>query len=284
VATVAAVEIVGAVPVLVDIDPRTYTLAPSLIEAALTPRTKAIIPVHLYGHPADLQPILATAQAFGLQVIEDCAQAHGAEYHGKRVGSFGDAAAFSFYPTKNLGAVGDAGMVLCSRAEVARAARLLRQYGWKLKHVSEQPGYNMRLDELQAAILRVKLKYLDQDNRARRRIAERYSGSLKSTTLLTPTEDSGVIHSYHQYVIRHPERDQLRRYLADHAVGTNIHYPVPIHLQPAYRDRVALPGIPTNTEQVALEILSLPMYPTLGEAAVDYIIDTLGSWLAQRPN
>ena len=266
VATVAAIELAGATPVLVDIEPDSFTLDPAKLKAALTPRTKAIIPVHLYGQPADLDPIIALARAHGLRVIEDCAQAHGATYAGGRVGAKGDIGCFSFYPTKNLGALGDGGMAVTDNAELARQMRLLREYGWAERYVSHVRGWNSRLDEIQAAVLRVKLRYLDEDNRARARIAAAYAASLAGLGLVLPACRASATHVYHLYVVRSQYRDALRSSLRSQGVGTLVHYPVPVHLQPAYEGRLAGREDLAETERAAHEVLSLPMYPQLTEA------------------
>ena len=279
VATVVAIELTGATPVLVDIDPITYTLDPAKLEAAITPRTKAIIPVHLYGGAADLDPILKIARGRGLKVIEDCAQAHGALYHQRRVGSWGDVACFSFYPTKNLGAIGDGGLVITHDQAIAHRLDLLRQYGWRERYVSEIAGWNTRLDELQAAILRVKLHYLDADNDRRRRIAALYDEMLFGM-VTTPIELPGTQHVYHLYVIRHSQRDTLAQFLHGKGIGTAIHYPVPIHLQPAYRGRLGDTGSLPETEKAAREILSLPMYPELEESAAKTVANAIREFVA----
>jgi len=264
VATVAAIELCGATPVLVDISPETYTLDPDQIRQAATQKTKAIIPVHLYGHPADMDRIVPLAHDLDLFVIEDCAQSHGALFHDKKTGSLGDISAFSFYPTKNLGAIGDGGMVLTDDPDLANRVSLLRQYGWKEKAISTVSGMNSRLDEIQAAILRVKLRYLDNDNIRRREIASIYQQSLQSKDLILPSEAQRSFHVYHQYVIRSPGRDSLKTYLAAHGVETLIHYPVPVHLQPAYKDRLDNGHI-LRTPTICNEILSLPMNPYMRE-------------------
>ncbi len=264
VATVAAIELSGATPVLVDISPDTYTLDPDQLQKVITSKTKAILPVHLYGHPADMDRIVPIAEEHDLSVIEDCAQSHGALLHGRKTGSMGDIAAFSFYPTKNLGAIGDGGMVVTDDADLAEKVRLLRQYGWKERNRSIIPGMNSRLDEMQAAILRVKLQYLDQENTKRREIARVYGHMLPSEDLVLPSEADSIVHVYHQYVIRTPVRDSLKSYLADHGAETSIHYPVPVHLQPAYRGRISNQQIP-RTETICGEILSLPMHPCMEE-------------------
>ncbi len=277
VATVAAIELAGATPVLVDIDPDFFTLDPNKLEEAITPRTKAILPVHIYGQPADLTAIMAIARKHGLYVIEDCSQAHGATLGGKRVGSFGDMSCFSFYPTKNLGALGDAGAVVTNNAELAEKARLLREYGWAERYISSVNGWNSRLDELQAAVLRVKLKYLDSDNAARANIAKLYNGGLADIGLVLPTTREGAEHVYHLYVVRCKNREALFDYLNLKDIGVAIHYPVPVHLQFAYT-RLAHKNL-YETERAASEVLSIPMYPELSEDMVRYIIETIGDFL-----
>lgn len=273
VATVSAIEMAGAIPVLVDIDPVRYTIDPSKIKAAITPRTKALIPVHIYGQPADLDPILAIAKEHGLKVIEDCAQCVGAMYKGRRTGSIGDISCFSFYPTKNLGAIGDGGMVLSNSDELAGRAGLVRQYGWAQRYISDIPGVNTRLDEMQAAILRVKLPYLDADNAARRKLAAAYGAGLARAAGLTlPAADPG--HVYHLYVARSPERDRLMAHLKAKGIGPMIHYPVPVHLQPAYSKRFASAKL-GETERAAREVISLPMYPELTGAEVKQVVGAL---------
>ena len=256
VATVAAIELCGAAPVLLDIDLHTYTMDPNQIESAITERTGAIIPVHLYGHPADMESIVAIARRHGLRVIEDCAQSHGGVYKGHKMGAWGDIAAFSFYPTKNLGAIGDGGIVVTDDPELAERARLLREYGWCQRYISELPGLNSRLDELQAAILRVKLCYLDQENRRRQALSRLYDDGLSTTSLVLPQSAPGAHHVYHQYVVRSKQRDALREFLQTRGIGTLVHYPVPIHCQPAYQARIRCAGSLVNTERAAEEILS----------------------------
>ncbi len=275
VATVAAIELAGARPVFVDIDPLSYTMAPDQVEARITARTRAIVPVHLYGQAADLDPILEIARRHGLTVIEDCAQAHGAEYKGRRVGSFGQVACFSFYPTKNLGAYGDGGMVVTNDRELAQKIRQLRQYGWEKRYISSVRGLNSRLDEIQAAILRVKLRHLADWNEARRARARLYNELLAGSGVVPPIERGYGRHVYHLYVVRCPYRDALKDYLAEHGVGTAIHYPVPIHLQGAYRDLGYRRGDFPVAEACANEVLSLPMYPELREDEVREV----GKWV-----
>jgi dTDP-4-amino-4,6-dideoxygalactose transaminase len=266
VATVAAVELTGAVPVLVDIDAATFTIDCNALEDAVRRGwgvpLKAIVAVHLYGHPADMPAILTIAERNGLAVIEDCAQAHGASIGGKQIGAWGDAAAFSFYPTKNLGALGDGGAVAINDPSLAARVRSLREYGWRDRYVSDEPGLNSRLDELQAAILRIKLRYLDGENARRRALAAVYEEILAGTEIGLPQCAAGAVHVYHQYVIRTRGRDELRARLDAQGVGTAIHYPVPVHMQPAYRGRVRC-GALDRTEAAVREILSLPMYPEL---------------------
>ncbi len=263
VATVAAIEMAGAAPVFVDISPSDFTMDPGRLEAAVTPRTRAVIPVHIYGQTADMPAIMKIARRRGLKVIEDCAQAHGAECGGGKAGSFGDMACFSFYPTKNLGAIGDGGMLVSNDDALAARARSVRQYGWTRRYVSDIPGINSRLDEIQAAILRVKLRYLDADNAARRRFAAAYGQGLAGTGLVLPSAVKGRKHVFHLYVVRSARRDELCAHLKEKGVGALVHYPVPVHLQPAY-SRFPSSGL-AETEKAAGEILSLPMYPELPE-------------------
>ena len=274
VATVAAIELAGATPVLVDIDPDFYTIDPEKIESAITSNTKAIIPVHIYGQPANMVPILKIARKNRLYVIEDCAQAHGATYQGKRVGSIGDIGCFSFYPTKNLGALGDGGMVVTNDEKLAKKAKLLREYGWAERYVSHIAGWNTRLDEIQAAILRVKLKHLDDDNSKREHIAEVYNKELGYIDIILPKQRKDSTHVYHLYVIRAERRDALLSFLREKGIGASIHYPEPVHLQPAYRHLQARDKLP-ETEKIAKEIISLPIYPELSESDIQTTIKTI---------
>ena len=277
VATAAAIEMAGAVPVFVDID-RTFTMDPESLARTLEQAgpIHAIIAVHLYGHPANLEFILPMAAKFGIPVVEDCAQAHGAMLADRPVGSWGDAAAFSFYPTKNLGCLGDGGMVSSKNSSVAARLRALRQYGWNNDRVSDMPGINSRLDEIQAAFLRLRLRYLDEGNRRRSEIAAAYTQGLSNTGLTLPNVRPGNTHVYHQYVVRHPDREGLKARLAALGISTNIHYPLPVHAHPAYlgRCRIAPTGLQA-TEAAAREILSLPMYPELSHAGVAEVIDAV---------
>jgi dTDP-4-amino-4,6-dideoxygalactose transaminase len=275
VATVSAIELCGATPVMVDIEPDYFTIDPDKVRTAITARTKAIIPVHLYGQSADLGAILDLANRAGLRVIEDCAQAHGAAYRGKRVGSFGDLGCFSFYPTKNLGALGDGGMVVTKDARLAEKLRLLREYGWAERYVSHSVGFNSRLDELQAAMLRCKLPHLDADNAARARHAGFYDRMLGETSLALPRRREGATHVFHLYVLRTPMRDRLLHHLRKEGVGALVHYPVPVHLQPAYRHYGRGEGSLPGTERAAHEILSLPMYPELTETELATAVKAL---------
>jgi dTDP-4-amino-4,6-dideoxygalactose transaminase len=249
--------------------------------AAPPGRIAAIIPVHLYGQPADLAAIAELARRHGARIIEDCAQCHGALFAERRAGSFGDLAAFSFYPTKNLGAFGDGGMVVTSDHHLAERLRELREYGWRERYVSHIAGTNSRLDELQAAALRVKLAALDADNARRVAIADAYDAGLSGLPLALPARRAGASHVFHQYVVRAAERDALRDALRRHGIGTNIHYPVPVHLQPAYRGRVALDsrGL-RESERAAREVLSLPMFPQLDDEASARVIAGLRAALA----
>jgi dTDP-4-amino-4,6-dideoxygalactose transaminase len=278
VATVCAIELAGATPVFVDIDPVAYTVNPELVRSRITSRTKAIIAVHLYGHPADLDALGTIARETGVHLVEDCAQAHGATYRGRRVGSVGVVGCFSFYPTKNLGALGDGGMLVTSNPSVAARARQFREYGWVDRYVSSTVGTNSRLDELQAAVLRVKLPYLDHDNAARRGIAARYDDALASTGLTLPRARGEIEHAYHLYVVRSPERDRLLADLQARNVGALVHYPVPVHLQPAYRGRITGADALPETEKAAREVISLPMYPELPAADVTRVIEELRTW------
>ncbi len=265
VATWLAVSKAGATVVPVEPDERTYNLDPGRIDAAITPKTKAVLPVHLYGQPADMDPINDIARRHGLKLIEDAAQAHGARYRDRCVGGLGDAAGWSFYPTKNLGAYGDAGAVTTDDDEIAARVRLLRNYGSKSKYYNEEKGINSRLDELQAALLRVRLKHLDEWNSRRARIAARYLDELREADLMLPGVCEGADPVWHLFVLRSKRRDELQRYLKSKGVNTLVHYPVPPHLQKAYRDSV-FPGPYPITEAIHHEALSLPMGPHLSDA------------------
>jgi dTDP-4-amino-4,6-dideoxygalactose transaminase len=275
IATVLPISYVGAMPVLVDADPQTYNIDVSKLEEAITPRTKAIIPVYLYGQPADMDPIIEIAQKHGLKVIEDACQAHGARYKGRRAGSLGHATAFSFYPAKNLGAYGDGGIVVTDDEHVARSVRMLRDYGQRKKHDHLVRGFNRRLDTLQAAVLRVKLGYLDDWNDARRQHAEQYDQLLASSPLVLPLEADYAESVYHLYVVRTDNRDVLRSYLHERGISTGIHYPIPIHLQPACQELGYQRGDFPVSERCAEQVLSLPMYPELTPEFIDYVVETI---------
>ncbi len=287
VATAEAISVVGARPVLVDVDPQLYTLYPAAFEAAIVPRTRAVIPVHLYGHPSDMEAVARIARRHRLAVLEDACQAHGAEYQGIRVGSLGDAAAFSFYPAKNLGAYGDGGAMTTGRTELAEAVRLLRDHGQTQRYTHELVGYNSRLDELQAAILSVKLRHLDAWNARRRQMAhlyQEYLADLEAEGLaVLPTEAPWGRHVYHLYVIQVEKdaRDPLVAHLQRHGVGVQVHYPIPIHLQPAYAHLGHGPGSLPVTEQVARRIVSLPMFPHITQSEVEHVCCLLREFLME---
>jgi dTDP-4-amino-4,6-dideoxygalactose transaminase len=278
VATVAAVELVGATPVFVDIETGSYLMDPRQIEAAMSPRTKAILPVHLYGRPANLPAIVKIARKHGLRLIEDCAQSHGASLNGVKTGAWGDMAAFSFYPTKNLGALGDGGLVVARDSHLSEQVRQLREYGWKQRYVSDQPGMNSRLDEMQAAILRVKLRHLNHDNERREQLAQVYLDALNGSCLRLPAGAPEGVHAWHLFVVAHQHRDELLAFLRERGIGTGIHYPVPVHLQPAYRHRLSLRLPVPNTEKAAVQVLSLPLYPELPVESAERVAHAVLEW------
>ena len=275
VATVAAIEAAGASPVLVDVDPATFTINAHQLEGVLSSKTKAIIVVHLYGQSADLELIRAFCNKNNLWLLEDVSQAHGATWKGNRLGSIGDIACFSCYPTKNLGALGDAGLITTNNLELAKRVRMIREYGWANRYVSDLSGRNSRLDEIQAAILRVKLRYLDSDNDKRREIAARYEQGLKLLPMVLPIINPSCESVYHLYVIKTKFRDSLKEYLAQKGIETIIHYPLPVHLQPAYKNRIRTSDSLAVTENLAYEILSLPMYPELELSSVERVISEI---------
>ena len=277
VATWLAVTQCGAVPVPVEVCADTYQLDPTGLAEAITPRCRAIVPVHLYGIPADLDPILAAASAQGVPVIEDAAQAHGARYRGRPIGAHAAAASWSFYPGKNLGAFGDAGAVTTNDAELAARLRRLRNYGSSVRYVHEERGFNSRLDPIQAAILRVKLSHLDAWNARRREIAARYQRELFGTGLVLPTVTAGAESSWHLFPVRHPRRDALLAALTASGVETLIHYPIPPHLQRAYADLGYTRGAFPIAEETADTVLSLPIGPAMADAQVDAVIEALRS-------
>ena len=281
IATAAAATFAGACPVLVDVDPATYNLDVGQVEAAITPRTKAIIPVHLYGLPAEMDAILRLADRHALVVIEDACQAHGACYKGRRVGSLGHAAAFSFYPTKNLGGCGDAGMLVTNDAGVAEKVRAMRNCGQRQKYYHELPPFNHRMDTIQAAALRVKLRYLDGWIAARRRNAALYTELLAGSGVVAPGASPGATHVYHLYVIRTPQRDALQAYLREQGIATAVHYPIPIHMQPFYAGIGFRRGQFPVTEHLCGEILSLPMFPEMTEEQIKYVADRVRGFGAE---
>jgi dTDP-4-amino-4,6-dideoxygalactose transaminase len=280
VATVAAIEQGGFVPILADIEPCHHTMCPESTLDCLKiakdhgVKPRALLPVHLYGHPANLSDIMQIAKDNNLLLIEDCSQAHGAMYEGKAVGTFGDAAAWSLYPTKNLAALGDAGVVFSRDEDIQHKAKLLRQYGWKSRNMSLIPGVNSRLDEIQAAILRVRLRYLNATTASRQRIAETYDRGLKHLGIC-PTVAENAKHVWHQYVITPSNRDAMQKVLANHSISTMIHYPTPIHQQPAYANRTLTARKMTNTLRSAATVLSLPMYPELNDSDVSRVVSSI---------
>jgi len=278
VATVAAIVNAGATPVLVDINAQTFTMDPEACARAITARTRAVVPVHLYGHPADMPAIMAVAGQHGLRVVEDCAQAHGARCEGRLVGTWGDCGAFSFYPTKNLGALGDGGAVVTNDSGVAARVRMLREYGWRERYISAEHGTNSRLDELQAALLRVKLRHVEAWNAARRAHAAQYAAQLRGVE--APGERTGCMHVYHLYVVRAPGRDALAAHLQAQGIGTARHYPAPVHQQPAYR-HLHTQALPV-TEAVSRDILTLPMFPELREDDIAAVCRAVAAFYAER--
>jgi dTDP-4-amino-4,6-dideoxygalactose transaminase len=275
VATALAISATGASPVLVDVDPATYLMDRGGVEQAITPRTRAIMPVHLYGHPVDIDPLVELAEEHGLVVIEDACQAHGALYRGRRAGSLSHAAAFSFYPGKNLGAYGDGGMLVTNSDQLADFAGLARDYGQRVKYHHVLRGYNRRLDTIQAAVLRVKLRYLDSWNEARSRHAALYERLLADSGITTPSEADWARSSWHLYVVRVDRRDELREHLAARRIATGIHYPIPIHRQPAYEDLGYGDGSFPVTERCSAEVLSLPMYPELTPKLIERVVEAI---------
>jgi len=278
VATVAAIEQIGAIPVFADIEPVTRCINPALISALVSPATRAIVPVHIYGQPASMHEIMAVASTYNLIVVEDCAQTHGAAIDGKKVGSFGDAAAFSFYPTKNLGAFGDGGAVVTDNRDIADKCRSLREYGWKSRYISDCQGVNSRLDELQAAILRVKLSFLESGNRMRRSIAKRYTEAMRCTSLTPPADVVGCLHAMHLYVAETSDRERFQLFLQNNGIASARHYPLPVHLQPAYKGRIRGASSLPVTGKLYDRIITLPMFPELEEHQVEKICTVLKKW------
>lgn len=271
VATSWATSYIGARPVYVDIDDATFNLNPTLVEKAITPRTRALLPVHLYGHPVDLDPLLAIARKHNLPLVEDAAQAHGAEYKGKRIGTFGVSSCFSFYPGKNLGAYGEGGALVTNDAAAAARARALREHGSTKRYYHDEVGFNYRMEGIQGAVLGVKLKHLDTWTRERRRVAHRYHELLADTPLQLPREADYAHSAYHLYVVRHPERDKLKAHLEANRIGCALHYPLPLHLQKCYAQLGYKAGDFPVAEKAASECLSLPIYPELTNAQVERV-------------
>ncbi len=282
IATVEAIAMVGATPVFVDIEPDTYTLDSRQLEQVCTERTRAIIPVHLYGHPVDMQPVLDFAQKYGLRVIEDASQAHGATYNGRRVGGLGDIGCFSLYYSKNLGAYGEAGICVTGDNLLAERLRLLRDHGSRVRYQHEVMGTNGRLDELQAAVLQVKLPHLEQWNEARRTLAQLYDEQLRDVVETVPVIRPWAQHVYYVYVVQVPERDQFRQLLQQKGIGTGIHYPLPVHLQPASASYGYKRGMLPVTEAAAERIVSLPMYPEMTREQCEYVIQAVKSSVTSR--
>ncbi len=278
IATVLAVTYVGAKPVFVEPDIRTFNINPTLIEAAVTEKTKAIMPVHLYGQACDMDLIMAIAKKYGLKVVEDCAQAHGATYKGQKVGTFGDAAGFSFYPGKNLGALGDAGAVVTNNKELADKIRALGNYGSDYKYHHIYKGNNSRLDEMQAAFLAAKLPYLDKMNDERRRIARIYTEGISNSKVILPYIEKDCVPVWHIYGIRCAERDALEKYLNNLGIGTNKHYPIPIHLQECYKDLYISQGMLPIAEEISKTELSIPMYYGMTDEEIQYVIDAINTF------
>jgi dTDP-4-amino-4,6-dideoxygalactose transaminase len=277
VATVAAIHYTGATPVFVDIDPVSYTMDPGLLERAITARTKAIVPVHLYGQPADMDPILEIARRHGKIVVEDAAQAHGTEYKNRRAGSLGDIGCFSFYPGKNLGAYGEAGAIVTNNPEFARNIRALRDWGQSRRYYHDLRGFNYRMEAMQGAILRVKLRHLERWTEARRCNARLYREALANAGIGLPAEAPHSRHVYHVFAVRTSGRDAMVRNLADAGVQAGIHYPIPVHLQPAYTETRYKEGDFPVSEQIAKEVLSLPMFPEMTKAQIDTVVGIIVS-------
>jgi len=278
-ATVAAVVQAGATPVFVDIEPEYFTIDVSAVDAACTERTKAVIAVHLYGQAADLDGLTAIARRRRISLIEDCAQAGGASHRGRKLGTIGDIGCYSFFPTKNIGAIGDGGALACSNAELAARLRRLRQYGWDENRISLEAGMNSRLDELQAAILRVKLRHVDADNAERRRQAAFYRAALSSLPLELPAERASAQHVYHLFVVRSNERNALIQHLKRNEIAAGIHYETPNHLMPAFRSGLRLP----RTDKIAGEIVSLPLFPGLEERSLERVVSAIAGFFENRP-
>jgi len=274
VATVAAIEQIGAIPVFADINPITRCIEPEKIPPLISNKTKAILPVHIYGQPAPMEEICLIAEENNLKVIEDCAQAHGAEIKGRKVGTFGDASAFSFYPTKNLGAIGDGGAIVTNSGKIEEKVRNLHQYGWKERYISYIQGTNSRLDEIQAAILRIKLSHLTKDNELRRKISDYYREVLDGKNIIVPAKIENTLHSMHLFVVECEDREKLQNFMMQNGIGTSIHYPKAIHQQPAYEGRIRGSSL-YYTEKLYKRILTLPLYPEMSDNQIERVCKAL---------
>lgn len=281
VATSWAISYVGAKPVYADIEDATFNLDPKLVERAMTPRTKAIMPVHLYGHPFDIDPLLAIARKHSLPLVEDAAQAHAARYKGRMVGTFGEISCYSFYPGKNLGACGEGGALLTNNAAFAARARSLREHGSTVRYYHDEVGFNYRMEGIQGAVLGIKLKHLDKWTAERRRVAARYNELLANTPLQLPREAGYAESAYHLYVVRHPRRDDLKKHLEANKVGCALHYPLPLHLQKCYASLGYKQGDFPVTEKAARECLSLPIYPELTDAQIQRVVSVIKEFFAK---
>ena len=281
VATSWAISYVGATPVYVDIDDATFNLDPRKLEKAITPRTKAVMPVHLYGQPFDVDPILEICHRHHLPLVEDAAQSHGAKYKGKTVGSFGAVACFSFYPGKNLGACGEGGALVTNDPEFAKRAHSLREHGSSVRYYHDEVGFNYRMDGIQGAVLDIKLKHLADWTRERRRVAKRYTELLADTPLKLPREGAGAESAFHLYVVRHPRRDDLKKHLEANGVGCALHYPLPLHLQKCYASLGYKPGDLPNAEKAGRECLSLPVYPELTDAQIQRVVSVIKDFFSK---
>lgn len=280
VATSWAISYVGAIPRYVDIEEATFNLDPNKVQSAISPRTKAILPVHLYGHPADMDPLIAVSKAAGLKVVEDAAQSHGAAYKGNVVGSFGAVSVFSFYPGKNLGACGEGGALVTDDPELAARARSLRNHGSTERYYHEEVGYNYRMEGIQGAVLRVKLRYLKEWTAARRKIAHRYHALLADTPLQLPHEAPYAESAFHLYVVRHPRREELKRFLESRKIGCALHYPVPLHRQKCFASLGYQKGSFPESERAAAECLSLPIYPELSDVQIETVAAAIREFFA----
>jgi dTDP-4-amino-4,6-dideoxygalactose transaminase len=278
VATVAAIEQIGAIPVFVDINSESMCIDPRKLQAAISPRTKAIVAVHIYGRMADMQAIMAIANEYGLLVIEDCAQAHGAKIDGKHAGTFAHAGAFSFYPTKNLGCIGDGGAIITNSADIYQKLKMIREYGWQTRFDSVISGINSRLDEIQAAILNVKLPHLDREIERRNEIALRYSSSIDANQLGYPIVVAGQTHAMHLYVVQTDRRDQFMEYMQANNISTAVHYPIPVHKQQAYMGRIRCADALVNTETISGQIVTLPMFAQMSDEQVETVCTALTNW------